>query len=77
MAASRIPNPLGQGSSPWGYAKQFATIAPMVEQRTENSCVAGSSPACGTSFRIATANSKTFTVNETKRCYPVLFAPLI
>ena len=20
MAASRIPNPLGQGSSPWGYA---------------------------------------------------------
>jgi hypothetical protein len=25
-----------------------ATVAPMVEQRTENSCVAGSSPACGT-----------------------------
>ena len=30
----------------------------MVEQRIENSCVAGSSPACGTNFRIATANSK-------------------
>ena len=24
MAASRIPNPLGQGSSPWGYAKFWA-----------------------------------------------------
>ena len=39
------------GSSPTNEAN-FATIAPMVEQRIENSCVAGSSPACGTSFRI-------------------------
>ena len=23
MAASRIPNPLGQGSSPWGYANKM------------------------------------------------------
>jgi hypothetical protein len=37
----------------------------------------GSIPYVGAKFRIATANSKTFTVNETKRCYPVLFAPLI
>ena len=30
--------------------KFFAVIAPMVEQWTENSCVAGSSPAYGTKF---------------------------
>ena len=28
----------------------YAVIAPMVEQWTENSCVAGSSPAYGTKF---------------------------
>ena len=28
----------------------IAVVAPMVEQRTENSCVAGSSPACGTNL---------------------------
>jgi hypothetical protein len=27
MAASRIPNPLGQGSSPWGYASFYAWLA--------------------------------------------------
>jgi hypothetical protein len=35
-------------SNPTKGTKQFATVAPMVEQRIENSCVAGSSPACGT-----------------------------
>jgi hypothetical protein len=33
----------------------------------------GSIPYRGAKFRIATANLKTFTVNETKRCYPVNF----
>ena len=28
--------------------RYYAIVAPMVEQRTENSCVAGSSPAYGT-----------------------------
>lgn len=35
------------GSTPLSSTKQ-ADIAPMVEQRIENSCVAGSSPAVGT-----------------------------
>jgi hypothetical protein len=26
MAASRIPNPLGQGSSPWGYASSCSIM---------------------------------------------------
>lgn len=39
-----------RGSLPLGTAKFIAVIAPMVEQRTENSCVAGSSPAYGTKF---------------------------
>ena len=57
--------------------KQFATIDPMVEQRIENSCVTGSSPVCGTTFRIATANSKTFTVNETKNAILFNFARIV
>ena len=38
------------GSFPIYHPNQYASVAPMVEQRTENSCVAGSSPACGTKY---------------------------
>lgn len=42
----------------------------MVEQRIENSCVAGSSPACGTRFRMLTANKKTFIgKSKTASCF--------
>ena len=36
--------------SPCNSPINYGTIAPMVEQWTENSCVAGSSPAYGTNF---------------------------
>ena len=32
------------------YVRNLAIVAPMVEQRIENSCVTGSSPVYGTSF---------------------------
>ena len=35
------------GSIPLSSTK-YAAVAPMVEQRIENSCVTGSSPVCGT-----------------------------
>ena len=33
-----------------GSEVEYALVAPMVEQWTENSCVAGSSPAYGTKY---------------------------
>ena len=57
---------LGRSSILLRSTKQFADVAQLVEQRIENPCVTGSNPVFGTKFRIATANSKTFTVNETK-----------
>ena len=35
---------------PYISPNNFAAVAPMVEQRIENSCVTGSSPVCGTKF---------------------------
>jgi len=34
----------------WSIVPAQATVAPMVEQRIENSCVTGSSPVCGTKY---------------------------
>ena len=39
------------GSIPLSSTK-YAAVAPMVEQRIENSCVTGSSPVCGTKLAV-------------------------
>jgi len=61
----------------YGPPIQFADVAQLVEQRIENPCVTGSNPVFGTKFRIATANSKTFTVNETKDAILFNFARIV
>ena len=55
MAASRIPNPLGQGSSPWGYANFYLRKVLSGCIRGLGPCGLGSNPSMETNLCIVSS----------------------